>query len=86
MKADRYVKLPEPHFDMIVGGKLGQNGLPFHSIYIVPTSADSFKHACEIGATIYHRLRLIVKERYGHQCSCVTAKRAFAPPVPDTTT
>lgn len=46
---------------------------------ILPTGADSFKHAMRIGTEVYHHLKNVIKKRYGLDATAVGDEGGFAP-------
>merc|ERR1712159_537392 len=61
---DRFV-MPVPSFNVINGGSHAGNALAMQEFMILPTGADSFRHALQIGAEVYHSLKSVVAGRYG---------------------
>lgn len=47
---------------------------------ILPTGADSFKHAMQIGAEVYHNLKALIKEKFGLASSNVGDEGGFGCP------
>lgn len=63
-KVDKYV-MPVPAFNIINGGAHAGNKLNFQEFMILPTGAESFKEALQMGSEVYHTLKEILKESYG---------------------
>lgn len=63
-KVDKYV-MPVPAFNIINGGAHAGNKLNFQEFMILPTGAESFKEALQMGSEVYHTLKEILKETYG---------------------
>lgn len=57
--------LPVPFFTVISGGKNAGNTLPFQDIMVVPTGANRFEEALQMGAETYHHLKAVISEKYG---------------------
>lgn len=58
--------LPVPVFTVISGGKHGGgNTLPFQDIMVLPTGANRFEEALQMGAETYHHLKAVISEKYG---------------------
>ncbi|CAN8065794.1 unnamed protein product [Agarophyton chilense] len=71
--------LPVPCFNMLSGGSRAGNGLSIQEFMIMPTGAESFKHAMRIGVEIYHKLKQMVAEQYGKGATAVDEEGGFAP-------
>jgi enolase len=64
---DRPLKIPIPIFDIINGGKSGASNLDFCQFMVVPSSAQPFPQALQIGVEVYSSLKKILiarKESY----------------------
>ena len=55
--------LPVPMMNILNGGKHAADSTDFQEFMIVPTGADSFSHALQMGAEVYHALKAAIKER-----------------------
>ncbi|XP_015972775.1 cytosolic enolase 3 [Arachis duranensis] len=83
--ADLYGKvspmLPVPAFTVISGGKHAGNNLAIQEIMILPTGANRFVEALQMGTETYHHLKAVITEKYGtHDCN-VGESGGFAPNV-----
>lgn len=56
-------KIPTPIFNVINGGKHGNNNLDFQEFQIIPSSSFSFSKAYEIGVEVFHELRRMLEYR-----------------------
>jgi len=63
-KVEKFV-LPVPAFNIINGGGHAGNKLNFQEFMILPTGAESFKEALQMGSEVYHTLKDILKQTYG---------------------
>ena len=52
--------LPVPMMNILNGGKHAANSTDFQEFMIVPTGADSFRHALQMGAEVYHSLKEVL--------------------------
>merc|ERR1711998_290912 len=50
---------------------------------ILPTGAQTFKEALNIGAEVYHTLKGVIKKKYGQDACNVGDEGGFAPNVQD---
>lgn len=73
--------LPVPALNVINGGKHAGNGLAFQEFMILPTGADSFKHAMQVATEVYHTLAKLIKKKYGQNATNVGDEGGFAPDV-----
>lgn len=48
---------------------------------ILPTGAESFRHAMQVGTEVYHTLMKIIKKKYGQNATNVGDEGGFAPDV-----
>ncbi|MFR7591506.1 MAG: phosphopyruvate hydratase [Longibaculum sp.] len=55
--------LPIPMMNIINGGAHADNPLDFQEFMIVPVGAHSMKQAIEMGSTVFHHLKTILKEK-----------------------
>lgn len=60
--ADSYT-LPVPMMNILNGGKHAAGSTDFQEFMIVPAGAQSFSHALQMGAEIYHALKNVLKAR-----------------------
>lgn len=63
--------LPVPAFNMINGGSHAGNKLAMQEFMVLPTGANSFKEAMQIGSEIYHHLKKVINKRYGLDATAV---------------
>lgn len=75
--------LPVPFFNIINGGMHAGNSLPFQEFMLAPIGASSFSQAVEFGASVYHELKGLLKEKYGFTAVNVGDEGGFAPPITD---
>lgn len=75
--------LPVPSFNVINGGSHAGNGLACQEFMILPTGAQSFREAMQIGAEVYACLRTCIKKKYGQDAVNVGDEGGFAPSVAD---
>jgi enolase len=73
--------MPVPSFNVINGGSHAGNGLAFQEFMVLPTGADSFSHAMQIGCEIYASLKSVTKRKYGQDAVNVGDEGGFAPPI-----
>ena len=64
-------------------GWRAENLLPFQEFMIMPTGAESFTEAMQIGTEVYTSLRSIVASKYGKTAVHVGDEGGFAPNVSD---
>jgi len=75
------VIMPVPSFNVINGGSHAGNRLAMQEFMILPTGADSFKHAMRMGTEVYHHLKKVIKTKYGQDACNVGDEGGFAPNV-----
>ena len=75
------LQMPVPCFNVINGGKHAGNDLAFQEFMLVPLDAGSYHEALQMGSEVYHRLRELLKKKYGKQATNVGDEGGFAPPV-----
>ncbi len=56
-------RVPSPIFNIINGGKHGNNNLEFQEFQIVPSSSYSFTRAYQIGVELFHELKKVLLYR-----------------------
>jgi len=78
------VTLPIPMMNIINGGKHAGNKLRIQEFLILPVGADSFKEALRMGVEVYHKLKNILKDKYGSSAINVGDEGGFAPPMEKT--
>ncbi len=69
--------LPTPLMNIINGGVHADSGLDIQEFMLVPTGAESFSEALQIGAETFHTLKQILKEK--KQVTAVGDEGGFAP-------
>ncbi|KAJ1998489.1 phosphopyruvate hydratase [Coemansia thaxteri] len=75
---DKFV-LPVPAFNVINGGSHAGNKLAMQEFMILPTGASSFTEAMRMGSEVYHRLKSVIKTKYGQDATNVGDEGGFAP-------
>ncbi|KAF6142386.1 hypothetical protein GIB67_033813 [Kingdonia uniflora] len=60
-------------------GKLTYNALLFKEIMVLPTGANSFEEAMQMGSETYHYLKAVIFEKYGSRGCNVEENGGFAP-------
>jgi enolase len=60
---DEVHMLPVPMMNVLNGGVHADNPVDFQEYMVAPVGATSFAQAMEMGTTIYHRLKAILKQR-----------------------
>jgi len=76
---DRDFCLPTPMFNILNGGAHADNGLVFQECMIRPIGASTFQEAIEMGATVFHELKKILKAK--KYATNVGDEGGFAPDV-----
>ncbi|KAJ2453728.1 phosphopyruvate hydratase [Coemansia sp. RSA 2336] len=71
--------LPVPSFNVINGGEHAGNKLAMQEFMILPTGASSFTEAMRMGAEVYHKLKSVIKAKYGQDAVNVGDEGGFAP-------
>jgi len=79
---DRFV-MPVPSLNVINGGSHAGNRLACQEFMIMPTGAKTFKEAMIIGCEVYHKLKDVIKKKYGQDACNVGDEGGFAPSVQD---
>ncbi|MCL5432942.1 MAG: phosphopyruvate hydratase [Patescibacteria group bacterium] len=57
------LKIPSPLFNLINGGKHAGNNLDFQEFLLIPATSKSYTEALEIGVSIYHELKKVLKQK-----------------------
>lgn len=70
--------LPVPFMNIINGGQHADNGLQIQEFMIVPIGKN-FKESIQIGVEVYHKLKELLKKKYGHSSTAVGDEGGFAP-------
>lgn len=76
---DKYI-LPVPSLNIINGGSHAGNLLAMQEFMILPTGANSFRQAMQIGCEVYHNLASILKKKYGKAAGNVGDEGGFGAP------
>jgi enolase len=76
-------KLPIPVMNIINGGAHAGNKLDFQEYMIIPSGAESFTEAMQIGAETYAALKSLLKKKFGPDAINVGDEGGFAPPLMD---
>jgi enolase len=71
--------LPVPSFNIINGGSHAGNALAMQEFMILPVGASSFTEAMQMGTEVYHKLKGIIKKKYGQDACNVGDEGGFAP-------
>lgn len=74
------VILPVPLMTMLEGGVRAKNKLAFQEVLLIPSGADSFKEAMEIGVTVFNSLSGVIEEKFGPEALVYGKSGAYAPP------
>lgn len=72
--------LPVPCFNVINGGEHAGNKLAFQEFFVIPTGAESFKEAMQIGCEVFHNLKAVIKGKFGGDATLIGDEGGFAPP------
>eukprot|EP01061_Rhynchopus_euleeides_P029395 TRINITY_DN4810_c0_g1_i1.p2 TRINITY_DN4810_c0_g1~~TRINITY_DN4810_c0_g1_i1.p2 ORF type:complete len:437 (+),score=208.99 TRINITY_DN4810_c0_g1_i1:66-1376(+) len=75
------LRLPVPCFNVVNGGSHAGNALPFQEYMIAPVGAKNFSEALRMGCEVYHKLKAILKKKYGKDAVNVGDEGGFAPPI-----
>ncbi|KAI8916305.1 Enolase, C-terminal TIM barrel domain-containing protein, partial [Gorgonomyces haynaldii] len=81
-KKDAYI-LPVPCFNIINGGSHAGNKLAMQEFMILPTGAETFAQAMQMGSEVYHHLKSVIKKKYGQDATNVGDEGGFAPNIQD---
>ena len=73
--------LPVPSLNVINGGEHGGNDIAFQEYMLMPIDASSFKEGLILGVEVYHKLKSIIKQKYGVTAVNVGDEGGFAPPL-----
>lgn len=57
--------MPVPFFNVLNGGVHSGNSMAFQEIMVAPVGATSFEEAMRMGSEVYHRLKEVIKGKYG---------------------
>ncbi len=72
--------LPIPFMNIINGGKHADNDLQFQEFMLVPIG-KTFRESLQMGTEVYHKLKELIKKKYGHASTAVGDEGGFAPNV-----
>lgn len=75
--------LPVPSFNIINGGSHAGNGLAMQEFMLLPTGAESFADAMQIGCEVYQHLKAVIKKKYGQDAVNIGDEGGFAPNISD---
>jgi enolase len=75
------ISLPIPSLNIINGGKHAGNKLQFQEFMILPIGIQSFAEAMRLSSETYHKLKSLIKSRYGKDAINVGDEGGFAPPL-----
>ena len=78
-RTDKFI-LPLPSFNIINGGSHAGNKLNFQEFMIMPTGAETFREAMQIGCEVYHTLQQCLKSKYGAAAINVGDEGGFGAP------
>jgi len=79
---DKFV-MPVPCLNVINGGSHAGNRLACQEFMILPVGASSFREALNVGCEVYHKLKDVIKKKYGQDACNVGDEGGFAPSVQD---
>jgi len=77
---DEKYTMPVPCFNVINGGSHAGNKLAFQEYFVIPTGAESFSEAMQIGCEVYRTLGKIIKRKFGGDATLIGDEGGFAPP------
>jgi len=83
LAGNKQLVIPVPAFNVINGGSHAGNKLAMQEFMILPTGADNFKHAMQMGCEVYHNLKSVIKKKYGQDATNVGDEGGFAPNILD---
>merc|ERR1712194_834720 len=72
--------MPIPCFNVINGGDHAGNNLAFQEFFVIPTGAETFSEAMEIGCETFHSLKKVIKAKFGGDATLIGDEGGFAPP------
>jgi len=73
-------KLPIPVLNIINGGEHAGNNLDFQEFMIIPSGANNFAEAMQIGVETYSTLKSLLKKKFGPTATNIGDEGGFAPP------
>ena len=74
-------RLPRPMMNILNGGKHSDNNINIQEFMIIPVGATTFREAMQMGVTVYHNLKKVLKEK-GYSVA-VGDEGGFAPNLKD---
>lgn len=74
-------RLPRPMMNILNGGKHSDNNINIQEFMIIPVGATTFREALQMGVTVYHNLKKVLKEN-GYSVA-VGDEGGFAPNLKD---
>ncbi len=74
-------RLPRPMMNILNGGKHSDNNINIQEFMIIPVGATSFREALQMGVTVYHNLKKVLKQN-GYSVA-VGDEGGFAPNLKD---
>lgn len=74
-------RLPRPMMNILNGGKHSDNNINIQEFMIIPVGATNFREAMQMGVTVYHNLKKVLKEN-GYSVA-VGDEGGFAPNLKD---
>lgn len=74
-------RLPRPMMNILNGGKHSDNNISIQEFMIIPVGAGTFREALQMGVTVYHNLKKVLKEK-GYSVA-VGDEGGFAPNLKD---
>lgn len=77
------IMLPVPCFTLISGGAHGGNPLAMQEFSIMPTGAETFSEAMQIGVEVYQFLKRVIRKTFGREATAVCDEGGFAPNIKD---
>lgn len=77
------IMLPVPCFCLITGGLGASNGLSMQEFSIMPTGAESFAEAMQIGVEVHHALKRVLRKTFGSEATNTTDDGGFVPAIKD---
>jgi len=76
---DKFIT-PVPSLNIINGGAHAGNSLEIQEFMVLPTGANSFKEAMQLGCEVYHSLAKLLKQKFGQSASNVGDEGGFGAP------
>lgn len=77
------ILLPVPSFNMITGGVYAPNGLFTQEFCVMPTGAETFSEAMEIGVGVHQSLKRVIQKTLGRESTAVGDEGGFMPSIVD---